>query len=175
MTQATEARQSGMEHGGRPRLFGARRVFAAFAIFAGAVLVAGCESGDPGAAAAQGPTASPTSWATETWSPYPYSSTSPTAHPRGEVFLRGIINLPNDLELDTIIDRICRLREEDDELVRPTTPSPNADEIETLERGYDRLYSDMNGLPGPASGGERWALREEMQQCPQAVPRTPGR
>lgn len=87
--------------------------------------------------------------------------------------MRGIKALPDDMELLAIIDRICRLRKEDRELGRPTTPSPNTSEIASLELGYDQLYANANGLPGPNQGGERWAFREERQQCPNVTPRTP--
>jgi hypothetical protein len=173
MKSYSETSQPSTEHLDQRWILRPKRLVASLAFFASTLAAAGCGVTGGQVAEAKGPTASP--WSSSTRQTYPPFQSFPTTNPRAEVFLRGIAALPNDIELDTIVDRLCRLRQEDTKAPLRTTASPNSDEISSLERGYDQLYADTNGLPGPSNGGEQWAIREEAKQCPQSVPRTPGR
>lgn len=160
----------------RSRLLSSKRIVAGFAMFASVWAATGCNAAGEDAASAaeqasQRPTATHGSYSpSPSWSPW---SSTPGGSPRADVFRNGISPLPDNLELEALIDRICRLRKQDSSAV-PRSPAPNHSEITTLEQAYDRLYASMNGLPIPTAGTEQWAMREERQQCPQVVPRAPN-
>lgn len=151
------------------RYAGARKMIASVAIVASVLSLTACasngngEKGQPTVTTLTTTPTRPTISAIETTRiPLPTRTIDPDAR----VFLDGIAALPDDLEMQTIITRICYLLKQDFPALGRYDGLQHSDEMAGLNQGYNQLYADTHNEPTPGRGGSDWAGREVRSQCP---------